>query len=88
MTLANINKVYFRCRKDMDIQGWAEVIPMGFLRFGGPMNLQVRAATEAAQALANKHQASIRWNFEGSLQGHYVDPDPVPELLHDEYSQK
>ena len=75
---ANISRVLFK--RKLSLLDWEKTPFMGFRRYGGTLEKQIFCANKDAKALANAYQQEIRWNFDGSLQGHYVDPDPLPKL--------
>jgi hypothetical protein len=76
---ANISRVIFK-RREEENSLWVNATVLGFIRYGGSMAEQIHMANEHAQMLANAWQTEIRWNFHGSLQGHYVGPEPLPKL--------
>jgi len=76
---ANISRVFFK-RKFNAEQSWENTPIMGFRRYGGTLPEQIFCADQDAKAFANCYQQTIRWNFDGSLQGHYVECTPLPIL--------
>lgn len=81
MALNNISRVFFKIRPYRVNADWHELPYQGFRRYGGSYDQQTANADKDAKQLANGLRAEVRWNFEGSLQGHYIAADPLPELL-------